>query len=34
MSWYDIPGVRLVGVLLGTMLLIAALRSMFGRGGR
>lgn len=33
-SWYDIPGVRLVGAVLGTVLLIAALRSMFGRGGR
>ncbi|MBF9129061.1 hypothetical protein I0C86_08705 [Plantactinospora sp. S1510] len=33
-SWYDIPGVRLVGAVLGTLLLIAALRSMFGRGGR
>ncbi|MBE1488834.1 hypothetical protein [Plantactinospora soyae] len=33
-SWYDIPAVRLLGVVLGTLLLIAALRSMFGRGGR
>ncbi|WP_329109201.1 hypothetical protein OG792_10835 [Micromonospora sp. NBC_01699] len=33
-SWYDIPGVRLVGAVLGTLLLIAAIRSVFGRGGR
>ncbi|MFC6023111.1 hypothetical protein ACFP2T_44045 [Plantactinospora solaniradicis] len=31
-SWFDIPAVRLVGAVLGTVLLIAALRSMFGRG--
>ncbi|GAB3983195.1 hypothetical protein V1634_24985 [Plantactinospora veratri] len=30
-SWFDIPGVRLVGAILGTVLLVAALRSMFGR---
>jgi hypothetical protein len=29
--WYDIPGVRIVGAVLGTLLLIAAIRSMFGR---
>ncbi|MEV4756695.1 hypothetical protein AB0J86_16485 [Micromonospora sp. NPDC049559] len=33
-SWYDIPGVRLVGAVLGALLLLAAIRSMFGRGGR
>ncbi|MEE6261982.1 hypothetical protein [Plantactinospora sonchi] len=33
-TWYDIPGVRVVGAILGTVLLVAALRSMFGRGGR
>lgn len=33
-SWYDIPGVKVVGAVLGTVLLLAALRSMFGRGGR
>jgi hypothetical protein len=33
-SWYDIPGVQLLGAILGTLLLIAAIRSMFGRGGR
>ncbi|MEN3614037.1 hypothetical protein [Plantactinospora sp. ZYX-F-223] len=30
-SWFDIPGVRIVGAILGTVLLVAALRSMFGR---
>ncbi|MFC4105990.1 hypothetical protein [Micromonospora zhanjiangensis] len=33
-SWYDVPGVRLVGLVLGGLLLIAAIRSMFGKGGR
>jgi hypothetical protein len=33
-SWYDVPGVRLLGAILGTLLLIAAIRSMFGKGGR
>jgi len=33
-SWSDIPGVRVLGAVLGTLLLIAALRAMFGRGGR
>ena len=33
-NWSDIPAVRVVGAVLGTLLLIAALRSMFGRGGR
>lgn len=31
-SWYDIPGVRLVGAVLGTLLLLAAIRSMFDKG--
>lgn len=31
-TWYDIPGVRIVGAVLGTVLLVAAIRSMFGRG--
>jgi hypothetical protein len=31
-SWYDVPGVRLLGVVLGGLLLIAAIRSMFGKG--
>lgn len=30
-SWDDIPGVRLIGAVLGTLLLVAAIRSMFGR---
>jgi hypothetical protein len=33
-SWYDIPAVRLVGAVLGALLLLAAIRSMFGKGGR
>jgi len=33
-SWYDIPGVRLIGAVLGILLLVAALRSMFGKDGR
>ncbi|MEV4628581.1 hypothetical protein AB0J90_20155 [Micromonospora sp. NPDC049523] len=33
-SWYDVPGVRLLGAVLGALLLIAAIRSMFGKGGR
>jgi hypothetical protein len=31
-SWFDIPAVRVVGAVLGTLLLIAAIRSMFGKG--
>ncbi|GLH96968.1 hypothetical protein Pa4123_22420 [Phytohabitans aurantiacus] len=31
-SWYDIPAVRVVGAILGTLLLVAAIRSMFGKG--
>jgi hypothetical protein len=30
-SWHDIPGVRLIGAVLGTLLLIAAIRAMFGK---
>lgn len=30
-SWHDIPGVRILGAVIGTLLIIAALRSMFGR---
>jgi hypothetical protein len=29
-SWYDVPGVRILGAVLGTLLLVAAVRSMFG----
>jgi hypothetical protein len=28
---YDVPGVRLVGIVLGLLLLFAAIRFMFGR---
>lgn len=31
-SWHDIPGVQVVGAVLGVLLLVAALRSMFGKG--
>lgn len=31
-SWYDIPGVRIVGALAGVLLLVAAIRSMFSKG--
>jgi hypothetical protein len=30
-SWEDIPGVALVGVVIGIVLLVAAVRAMFGR---
>ncbi|MFB9236786.1 hypothetical protein ACFFWC_14695 [Plantactinospora siamensis] len=30
-SWYDIPGVRLVGAIAGALFLVAAIRAMFGR---
>ncbi|MDG4830231.1 hypothetical protein O7627_13075 [Solwaraspora sp. WMMD1047] len=32
--WQEIPGVRIVGAVLGTLLLLAAIRSLFGKGGR
>lgn len=28
-SWTEIPGVRLVGAIIGTVLLIAAIRAVF-----
>ncbi len=31
-SWYDIPGVRIIGAIAGALLLVAAIRSMFGKG--
>jgi len=31
-SWQDIPGVQVVGAVLGILLLLAALRAMFGKG--
>jgi hypothetical protein len=30
-SWHDISGVRILGAVLGVLLLAAAIRSMFGR---
>lgn len=30
----DIPGVRVIGAVLGALLLVAAIRAMFGKGGR
>jgi hypothetical protein len=30
-DWTDIAGVRLVGVVIGTLLVVAAIRAMFGR---
>jgi hypothetical protein len=30
-NWTDIPGVRIVGAVLGILLLIAAIRAMFRR---
>lgn len=30
-SWYDVPGVQILGAVLGTLLLVAAVRSMFGK---
>ncbi|WP_255408570.1 hypothetical protein [Plantactinospora sp. KBS50] len=30
-SWYDIPGVRIVGAIAGVVFLVAAIRAMFGR---
>jgi hypothetical protein len=30
-DWQDVPGVRVVGAVLGILLIAAAIRSMFGR---
>ena len=30
-SWYDIPAVQIIGAILGTLLLVAAIRAMFGK---
>jgi hypothetical protein len=30
-NWTEIPAVRLLGAVLGTLLIIAAIRAMFGR---
>lgn len=32
--WTEIPAVRLLGGVLGALLIIAAIRAMFGGGGR
>jgi hypothetical protein len=33
--WSEIPGVRIIGAILGTLLLVAAIKSMFGgKGGK
>jgi hypothetical protein len=32
--WTEIPAVRLVGAILGVLLLVAAIRAMFGGKGR
>jgi hypothetical protein len=33
-DWQDVPGVRVVGAILGILLIAAAIRSMFGRRGK
>lgn len=30
-DWQDVPGVRIVGAILGILLIYAAIRAMFGR---
>jgi hypothetical protein len=30
-SWYDVPAVQILGAVLGTLLLVAAIRAMFGK---
>jgi hypothetical protein len=30
-DWQDVPGVRVVGAVLGILLILAAIRSLFGR---
>jgi hypothetical protein len=30
-SWYDVPAVQILGAILGTLLLVAAIRAMFGK---
>jgi len=30
-SWYDVAGVQILGAVLGTLLLVAAIRSIFGK---
>jgi hypothetical protein len=33
-DWPDVPGVRVVGAVLGILLIVAAIRAMFGRRGK
>jgi hypothetical protein len=33
-AWSDIPGVRILGAILGVLLIVAAIRAMFGGKGR
>jgi hypothetical protein len=30
-DWQDVPGVRVVGAILGVLLIVAAIRALFGR---
>jgi hypothetical protein len=30
-DWQDVPGVRVVGAILGILLIVAAIRAMFGK---
>jgi hypothetical protein len=30
-DWQDVPGVRVIGAILGILLIVAAIRAMFGR---
>jgi hypothetical protein len=30
-DWQDVPGVRIVGAILGILLIYAAIRAMFGK---
>ncbi|MEV7226075.1 MULTISPECIES: hypothetical protein [Polymorphospora] len=30
--WSEIPGVQLIGAILGILLLVAAIRALFGKG--
>lgn len=33
-AWSDIPAVRILGAILGVLLIVAAIRAMFGGKGR
>ena len=30
-SWYDVPAVQILGAIIGTLLLVAAIRAMSGK---